>query len=138
MKVFALDCLFFYDWGIGTLPAWKDVLTVLRKWSTNPDNLPNVDRLEHLVERELTANILEQYGLARFASSITPSLRPYIKSCKAFRSALRSAANDRFAEAQAKVKEFFNVDEAELFLLLCISFRRYYAEAEIREVCRKM
>lgn len=138
VKVFTLDCLFFYDWGIGTLPAWKDVLTVLRKWNTNPDNLPNVERLSYLVERELTANVLEQYGLARFASIITPSLRPYIKSCKAFRSALRSAANDRFAEAQAKVKELFNADEAELFMLFGISFRRYNAEAEIREVCRKM
>ena len=88
VKVFALDCLFFYEWAIDTLPAWKDVLTVLRKWNTNPDNLPNVDRLKYLVERELTANVLEQYGLARFASLITPSLRPYIKSCKAFRSAL--------------------------------------------------
>lgn len=138
VKVFALDCLFYYGRATGTLPAWKDVLTVLRKWNTNPDNLPNVDRLSFLVERELTANVLEQYGLARFTSSIAPSLRPYIKSCKAFRSALRSAANDRFAEAQAKVKELFNVGEAELFMLFGISFRRYNAEAEIREVCRKM
>lgn len=138
VKVFALDCLFFYEWAIDTLPAWKDVLTVLRKWNTNPDNLPNVERLKNLVERELIANVLEQYGLARFASLITPSLRPYIKSCKAFRSALRYAATDRFAEPQAKVKEFLNVDEIELLHLFGIYFQRYNAENEIREVCRKM
>lgn len=138
VKVFALDCLFFDEWAIDTLPTWKDVLTALRKWNTNPDNLPKVNRLKYLVERELTANVLEQYDLARFASLIPPFLRPYIKSCKAFRSALRHAATDRFAEAQAKVKELFNVDEAELFLVFGISFRRYDAEAEIREVCRKM
>ena len=140
VKIFAMECLFYSEFGEPrpTLPAWKNTLALLRKWNANPDNLPSVDYMDNLVNRDLMANALEQYGLAQFASLIQPSLRPYIKSCKAFRSALRNATTDHFAEAQAKVKELFNVDETELKYLFGISFHQYNVEAEICEVCRKM
>lgn len=140
VKIFAMECLFYSEFGAPhtTLSEWKNMLALLRKWNANPDNLPSVDYMDNLVNRDLMANVLEQYGLAQFASLIQPSLRPYIKSCKAFRSALRNATTDRFAEAQAKVKELFNVDETELKYLFGISFHQYNVEAEICEVCRKM
>lgn len=140
IKVFAMECLFYSVWGEHHgLPAWKDTLALLRKWNTNPDNLPSVDYMDNLVNCDLGANILEQYGLTQCAPYITPALFPYIKSCKAFRSALRTAATDRYAEPQAKVKELLHLDNEDELLNFCgIRLYEYNAGEEINGVCRKM
>ena len=140
VKIFAMECLFYSEFGVRhTLPEWKATLALLRKWNANPDNLPSVDYMDNLVNRDLGANILEKYALTQFAPYISPSLLPYIKTCKAFRSALRTAAIDHFAEPQAKVKELLHLDNENELLRFCgIRFDQYNAEDEIRHVCNKM
>lgn len=141
VKVFAMNCIFYSEWGeIHNMPEWKNTLTMLRKWSANPDTLPNeVDYLDNVIGKSVGRDTLEKYGLTDFADYIPVNLYPYINSCKAFRSALRTAAKDRFAEPQAKVKELFGVDsEDEICRLFGIRFYRYSASNEINHVCRKM
>ena len=141
VKIFAMECLFYSEFGAPhtTLSKWKNTLALLRKWNANPDNLPSVDYMDNLVNRDLMGNALEQYGLAQLAPYISPYLLPYIKTCKAFRSALRTAAKDRFAEPQAKVKELLHLDNENELLRFCgIRFDQYNAEDEIRHVCNKM
>ena len=141
VKVFAINCIFYSEWGeIHTMPEWKNTLALLRKWSANPDTLPNeVDYLDNVIGKSVGRDTLEKYGLTDFADYIPVSLYPYINSCKAFRSALRTAAKDRFAEPQAKIKELFGMDsEDEICRLFGVRFYRYSASNEINHVCRKM
>lgn len=141
VKVFAMNCIFYSEWGeIHTMPEWKNTLALLRKWSADPATLPNeVDYLDNIIGRAVGKDALEKYGLTDLAAYIPVSLYPYINSCKAFRSALRTAAKDRFAEPQAKVKELFGMDnEDEICRLFGIRFFRYNVLSEIKYVCRKM
>ena len=141
VKVFAMECILYANWGEEhNMPEWKDTLALLRKWSANLATLPNeVDYLDNIVGKAVGRETLEKYGLTDFAPYIPANLYPYIKTCKAFRSALRTAAQDRFAEPQAKVKELFGMDnEEEITRLFGIRFYRYNARSEIDEVCRKM
>lgn len=141
VKVFAMNCIFYSEWGeIHTMPEWKNTLALLRKWSADPATLPNeVDYLDNIIGRAVGKDTLEKYGLTDLAAYIPVSLYPYINSCKAFRSALRTAAKDRFAEPQAKVKELFGMDnEDEICRLFGIRFFRYNVLSEIKYICRKM
>lgn len=141
VKVFAMNCIFYSEWGeIHTMPEWKNTLALLRKWSADPATLPNeVDYLDNIIGRAVGKDALEKYGLTNLAAYIPVSLYPYINSCKAFRSALRTAAKDRFAEPQAKIKELFGMDnEDEICRLFGIRFYRYNTLSEIKYVCRKM
>ena len=141
VKVFAMNCIFYSEWGeIHTMPEWKNTLALLRKWSADPATLPNeVDYLDNIIGRAVGKDTLEKYGLTDLAAYIPMSLYPYINSCKAFRSALRTAAKDRFAEPQAKVKELFGMDnEDEICRLFGIRFFRYNVLSEIKYICRKM
>lgn len=141
VKVFAMNCIFYSEWGeIHNMPEWKDTLALLRKWSADPATLPNeVDYLDNIIGRAVGKDTLEKYGLTDLAAYIPVSLYPYINSCKAFRSALRTAAKDRFAEPQAKVKELFGMDnEDEICRLFGIRFFRYNVLSEIKYICRKM
>ena len=141
VKVFAMNCIFYSEWGeIHNMPEWKDTLALLRKWSANPATLPNeVDYLDNVIGKSVSKDTLEKYGLTDFAAYIPANLYPYINSCKAFRSALRTAIKDRFAEPQAKIKELFGMDsEDEICRLFGVRFYRYNAPSEISHVCRKM
>lgn len=141
VKVFAINCIFYSEWGeIHNMPEWKSTLALLRKWSADPDTLPNeVDYLDNVIGRAVGKDALENYGLTDFAAYIPASLYPYINSCKAFRSALRTATKDKFAEPQAKIKELFGMDsEDEICRLFGIRFYRYDVSSEIKYVCRKM
>ena len=141
VKVFAINCIFYSEWGeIHTMPEWKDTLAMLRKWSANPDTLPNeVDYLDNVIGKSVGRDTLEKYGLTDCANYIPVNLYPYINSCKAFRSALRTATKDRFAEPQAKIKELFGMDsEDEICRLFGVRFYGYNAPSEIKQVCRKM
>lgn len=141
VKVFAINCIFYSEWGeIHNMPEWKSTLALLRKWSADPATLPNeVDYLDNIIGKSIGRDALEKYGLTDFAAYIPASLYPYINSCKAFRSALRTATKDRFAEPQAKIKELFGMDsEDEICRLFGIRFYRYDVSSEIKYVCRKM
>ena len=141
VKVFAMKCIFYSSFGkMHGMPEWKDALALLRKWSANPATLPNeVDYLDNIIGKSVGRDALEKYGLTEFAAYIPANLYPYITSCKAFRSALRTAAKDRFEGPQAKVKELLGMDnEDEICRLFGVRFYRYNTAGEIDNVCRKM
>lgn len=140
VKIFAIKCLFKNEFG-GThdAPAWKPLLKILRKWNERPNNLPNVDYLDRIVNNILYADTLDKYGLSEYVRLFPANLVSYVETCKPFREACKTAITDRYKKAQNAVKELLNMDdEDEISNRFGIHFTEYDSYNALRGVISKM